>query len=281
MTARPSLRFMWSLDAATRRRSLTDDPGGDHDRRTDDGDFVVWVDPYVGDIWGYYDLAFEPPTTSERAALDQAESRSRAIASQTTLSLDKRDDPRRGVRPRPASSTPSGAAAVGRRSCRVFELADRSRRCAARSPTLRRLHDPGRSSVGHGTSDDTGHRARSRLAREPVKSTLTDRRRARLGSARTQGQLMIKVSTKIRACERDDVPRELCLGSATPGRNQRRRLVPANPGSATRPALRLDESRRHHTTKVLNDDEWNDAHRERCGGRGDDRRDDERDPIHH
>src|SRR5436305_15228775 len=81
--------------------------------------------------------------------------------------------------------------------------------------------------------------------------------------------LMTTVPTKTRALEADDLStRELCIADATPGGNQRRRLVPANPGSATRPALRLDDLGETYS-KVSDNDKRYDAHRERCGGRRD------------
>src|SRR4051795_4302345 len=77
---------------------------------------------------------------------------------------------------------------------------------------------------------------------------------------------MLVTSTKIKACEHDDVVAELCLGGATPGRDERRRLVPANPGSALRPALRLDDLG-DLKIKVTDNDKWNDADPRGDGGR--------------
>src|SRR5438874_7500045 len=65
----------------------------------------------------------------------------------------------------------------------------------------------------------------------------------------------------------ESVDRELCIDSATPGSNQRRRLVPANPSYATRPAARLDDLGTDQFFKVSSDDERHDVDRERVGGR--------------
>ncbi len=66
MTARPSLRFAWSLEdlpqaflaaipAATALTPAT-------------GEFVLFVDRTVGDVWGHYDLVFEPSATTRAPA---------------------------------------------------------------------------------------------------------------------------------------------------------------------------------------------------------------------
>jgi len=65
VTARPSLRFLWALDAAPEAfiaalPAATDVTGKD-------GDYVVWVDPAVPNVsqsWGTYDLMIEPPVGS-------------------------------------------------------------------------------------------------------------------------------------------------------------------------------------------------------------------------
>jgi hypothetical protein len=59
VTARPSLRFAWTLDAAT-QEFLAQIPQGPA-VTPDTGDFAVWVDPFIANVWGHYDLTFEPP----------------------------------------------------------------------------------------------------------------------------------------------------------------------------------------------------------------------------
>jgi hypothetical protein len=58
VTARPSLRFRWSLLPAA-QDFLTQIPVPTA-VTTDSGDFVVWVDPFLGATWGTYDLDIEP-----------------------------------------------------------------------------------------------------------------------------------------------------------------------------------------------------------------------------
>jgi hypothetical protein len=60
VTARPSLRFMWTLDAAA-QQFLAEIPAATF-VTPETGDFAVWVDPFVANVWGHYDLAFEPAT---------------------------------------------------------------------------------------------------------------------------------------------------------------------------------------------------------------------------
>jgi hypothetical protein len=62
VTARPSLRFLWTLDAAP-QAFVAAIPAATTVTSTD-GQFVVWVDANVAQTWGDYDLVFEPPATA-------------------------------------------------------------------------------------------------------------------------------------------------------------------------------------------------------------------------
>ncbi len=59
VTARPSLRFLWALDAAA-QVFVASIPPSTFTTPTNGGDFVLKVDPNVAQIWGYYDLVIEP-----------------------------------------------------------------------------------------------------------------------------------------------------------------------------------------------------------------------------
>ncbi|MBC7973436.1 MAG: hypothetical protein H7138_00515, partial [Myxococcales bacterium] len=61
VTARPSLRFLWSLDVAPQAFVSTIPVATTVTPPT--GEFVLWVDAIVDQIWGHYDLMIEPPTT--------------------------------------------------------------------------------------------------------------------------------------------------------------------------------------------------------------------------
>jgi hypothetical protein len=62
VTARPALRFMWNLEAVP-QEFLTTIPAATT-VTPNTGEFVVWVDPFMTDVWGFYDLAFAPPNLS-------------------------------------------------------------------------------------------------------------------------------------------------------------------------------------------------------------------------
>jgi hypothetical protein len=59
ITARPSLRFLWTLDAAP--QSFVAAVPAATSVTPDTGEFVVWVDANVAQVWGHYDLLIEPP----------------------------------------------------------------------------------------------------------------------------------------------------------------------------------------------------------------------------
>ena len=61
VTARRSLRFLWSLEAPE-QAFLDEIPASTAITR--DGVFRVWVDPSVASAWGHYDLFFETPEGS-------------------------------------------------------------------------------------------------------------------------------------------------------------------------------------------------------------------------
>jgi hypothetical protein len=62
VTARPSLRFLWSLDDAP-QAFLAGIPAATT-TTSETGEYVLWVDPMILGTWGRYDLVFEPPSKS-------------------------------------------------------------------------------------------------------------------------------------------------------------------------------------------------------------------------
>ena len=86
VTARPSLRFAWSLEDKP-QAFLSAIPAATA-ITPDTGEFVVWVDPTITSLWGHYDLVFEPPTASKYPARAPTWVQSEvAIVSPDTLSL--------------------------------------------------------------------------------------------------------------------------------------------------------------------------------------------------
>jgi hypothetical protein len=62
VTARPSPLFRWSLDDRHHDFLAKIPPASAITLAN--GEFVVWVDPTLGDTWGYYDLMLETPASS-------------------------------------------------------------------------------------------------------------------------------------------------------------------------------------------------------------------------
>jgi hypothetical protein len=62
VTARRSLRFLWSL-AAPDQAFLDEIPAATA-ITPETGEFVLWLDPAVAETWGHYDLFFETPDKS-------------------------------------------------------------------------------------------------------------------------------------------------------------------------------------------------------------------------
>ena len=62
ITARPSLRFLWSLDVEPQTFVSGLPVATTVTQET--GEFVLWVDSMVDEIWGRYDLVIEPPPTA-------------------------------------------------------------------------------------------------------------------------------------------------------------------------------------------------------------------------
>ncbi|HET9625443.1 MAG TPA: hypothetical protein VFP84_28945 [Kofleriaceae bacterium] len=68
VTARPSLRFLWTLDADPQAFVASIPPPT---TVTQDGQFVLWVDANIAQVWGEYDLVIEPPITDDAPAFVQ------------------------------------------------------------------------------------------------------------------------------------------------------------------------------------------------------------------
>lgn len=63
VTVRPSLRFLWTLEPAP-QAFVAAIPAATATTGREDGTFFLWVDPSIADIYGHYDLVFEPPDDS-------------------------------------------------------------------------------------------------------------------------------------------------------------------------------------------------------------------------
>jgi len=87
VTARPSLRFLWTLDAASQVFVASIPAATGVTLPT--GEFILWVDPSVAQIWGHYDLVFEPPSTMRAPSFLKPDFAIPQVATFDTLDLDK------------------------------------------------------------------------------------------------------------------------------------------------------------------------------------------------
>ncbi len=62
VTARRSQRFLWSVSDDD--QAFLDEIPASTALTPESGEFILWVDPAVADIWGNYDLFFETPSSS-------------------------------------------------------------------------------------------------------------------------------------------------------------------------------------------------------------------------
>lgn len=85
VTARPSLRFLWTLDA-TPQTFVAAIPAGTT-VTPDSGDFAVFVDVNVADTWARYDLVFEPPAGARAPSFTLADVEIPRMGNQTAVDV--------------------------------------------------------------------------------------------------------------------------------------------------------------------------------------------------
>ncbi len=86
VTARRSVRFLWSV--ADREQSFLDEIPASTALTPESGEFVVWVDPSVANVWGHYDLYFDTPVGSTAPSWSIPDIEIPRTAGQFTVSLD-------------------------------------------------------------------------------------------------------------------------------------------------------------------------------------------------
>lgn len=72
VTARPSLRFLWTLDTAP-QAFVAAIPAATAVTSFETGEFVISVDANVATVWGHYDLLIEPPPMSRAPTFQLSE----------------------------------------------------------------------------------------------------------------------------------------------------------------------------------------------------------------
>jgi hypothetical protein len=153
VTARPSLRFTWSVDDPG-QQFLAEIPAATA-VTPDDGSFIVWVDPILNNAWASYDLTCEPPMGSPAPSWTRPEIdiETPAAVGLKSLSLDNLVIPDAAhIHGRIADS--SGDSVLGG-ELRIFQVTTDLQLCGEVA------HPPASCTipallVGHGTSDDGG-----------------------------------------------------------------------------------------------------------------------------
>jgi len=153
VTARPSLRFTWSLDDPG-QQYLAEIPAATA-VTPDDGSFIVWVDPVLSNAWASYDLTCEPPMGSPAPSWTRPDIdiQTPAAVGQKSLTLDSVTIPDAAhIHGRIADS--SGDSVLGG-ELRIFQVITDLELCGTVA------HPPDSCSIpavlmGHGTSDDQG-----------------------------------------------------------------------------------------------------------------------------
>jgi hypothetical protein len=151
VTARRAQRFLWSLSAPN--QAFLDEIPAATAITQESGEFIVWVDPAVADVWGHYDLYFETPAGSRAPNWTIPDLEIPRIAGQQTVSLETIAIPDAArIRGRIVDS--SGNKVEGS-ALRVFQLASDDHVCrdvgyAPEGCT------PASVVLGYGESDRTG-----------------------------------------------------------------------------------------------------------------------------
>ena len=151
ITARRSLRFLWSLDAAD--QAFLDEIPAATAITPETGEFVIWIDPSLATIWGHYDLYFETPDNSHAPNWLIPDFAVPRIPGQTAISLDTVTIPD-AARIRARIVNPDGSAVEGS-ALRVFRIADNQALCSEVTNAPAECSDDAKV-MGHGESDDSG-----------------------------------------------------------------------------------------------------------------------------
>ncbi len=151
VTARRSLRFLWSLEAPD--QAFLDEIPAPTAITPETGSFVVWIDPAVAGTWGHYDLFFETPDSSRAPNWSISEVEIPRIPGQMTIDVGTVTIPD-AAHLRATIVDPNGGSVAGS-SLRVFRLSDNAAVCEQVSNAPAECADDARA-MGHGESDEAG-----------------------------------------------------------------------------------------------------------------------------
>ncbi|HEY5952209.1 MAG TPA: hypothetical protein VIV40_42215 [Kofleriaceae bacterium] len=151
VTARRSLRFLWSLPGA--QQSFLDEIPAATAITPDTGDFVLWLDPTVASTWGHYDLFFETPDNSASPNWLVPDFEIPRILGQTAISLDAVTIPDAA---RIHGTVVDGAGVpVEGSALRIFRLSSNDTLCSEVTNAPAECSDDAKV-MGHGETDDAG-----------------------------------------------------------------------------------------------------------------------------
>lgn len=151
VSARRSLRFLWSLD--TPDQAFLDGIPSTTAITPETGEFIVWLDPSVANIWGHYDLYFETATSSSAPNWRIHDFEIPRVTGQTTISLDTVTIPD-AARLHGNVVDGSGAPVEGS-ALSIFRLSDNDSVCREVTNAPAECSDEA-IVVGHGESDNSG-----------------------------------------------------------------------------------------------------------------------------
>ena len=151
VTARRSLRFLWSLDAEN--QAFLDEIPAATAITPDPGDFVIWIDPSVAGTWGHYDLFFETPDRSPAPNWLIADFEIPRITGQMSIDLGDVTIPDAAYLH--GSVVDAKGAPVEGSALRIFRLSDNGSVCEEVTNAPIECSDDAKV-MGHGESDEGG-----------------------------------------------------------------------------------------------------------------------------
>jgi hypothetical protein len=151
VSARRSLRFLWSLDAVD--QAVLDEIPAATAITPASGKFVLWLDPSVASTWGHYDLFFETPDTSSAPNWLIPDFEIPRIPGQMTIDLENVTIPDAAFLR--AKIVDGNLAPVEDSALRIFRLSDNDSLCREVTNAPIECSDDAKV-MGHGESDDGG-----------------------------------------------------------------------------------------------------------------------------
>jgi hypothetical protein len=151
VSARRSLRFLWSLEATD--QAFLDEIPAATAITSETGKFVIWLDPSVAGTWGHYDLFFETPEGSSAPNWLITDFEIPRIPGQMTIDLEAVTIPDAAFLH--AKIVDGGSAPVEGSALRIFRLSDNDSVCREVTNAPIECSDDAKV-MGHGESDDDG-----------------------------------------------------------------------------------------------------------------------------